>query len=193
MGRRKNISTEILKIGNNPHYTNPMLAELGNLIPRIMRLRGHFRVHLPENVTLFKARVDELNCEKKTEDMLNHGYFFNLAVILSRTEEPVTMGEISRALSAPYSTATRVVDWFVRSGYAERLPDPDDRRIVRVILTEEGRKVYTAISATTMQRVDTLLARFTPDEQSDLLHLLTKLATILEEEDESEKAGKNES
>lgn len=53
----------------------------------------------------------------------------------------LTMGNLSRHISVPYSTATRMVDWMVDSGYAQRAPDPEDRRIVRVALTAEGKKL----------------------------------------------------
>ena len=47
------------------------------------------------------------------------------------------MGELSNALSLPFSTATRMVDYLVARGYIQRLSDTTDRRVVRVALTDE--------------------------------------------------------
>jgi len=41
------------------------------------------------------------------------------------------MGELSKALDVPLSTATRIADCG-QERYAERSPDPKDRRVVRV-------------------------------------------------------------
>ncbi len=56
------------------------------------------------------------------------------------------MTDLSEDLGTPLSSATRMVDWLVGAGYAERLADPLDRRVVLVRLTESGRRLYQAIS-----------------------------------------------
>ncbi len=52
------------------------------------------------------------------------------------------MGKLSEAAGVPPSTATRMVDWLVEGGYAERFANLEDRRIARVGLTETGRELY---------------------------------------------------
>ena len=48
----------------------------------------------------------------------------------------------ARGWSTP-GTVTSVVDTLVRDGYVERGRDPGDRRVVRLYLTEEGRRKVT--------------------------------------------------
>jgi DNA-binding MarR family transcriptional regulator len=48
----------------------------------------------------------------------------------------------ARGWSTP-GTVTSVVDTLVRDGYVERRRDPDDRRVVRLYLTEQGRAKLT--------------------------------------------------
>jgi DNA-binding MarR family transcriptional regulator len=46
----------------------------------------------------------------------------------------------ARGWSSP-GTVTSVVDTLVREGYAERRQDPGDRRVVRLYVTDEGRRI----------------------------------------------------
>jgi DNA-binding MarR family transcriptional regulator len=46
----------------------------------------------------------------------------------------------ARGWSSP-GTLTSVVDTLVREGYVERRSDPEDRRVVRLYVTDEGRRI----------------------------------------------------
>ena len=46
----------------------------------------------------------------------------------------------ARGWSSP-GTLTSVVNTLVREGYVERRPDPEDRRVVRLYVTDEGRQI----------------------------------------------------
>ena len=83
---------------------------------------------------------------------------------------------------APLSSATRIVDWLEQSGYVERLPDPVDRRVVRVSLTKEGQSVYQVAEAMARQRIEGWLEHFSPTERQTLIVLLDKLVEIIREE-----------
>jgi DNA-binding MarR family transcriptional regulator len=89
------------------------------------------------------------------------------------------MGELSGALSVPLSTATRMVDWLVSSGYAQRLPDVEDRRVVRVALTDSGRELHRTIESYTSERVQQILFCLTPEEQATLFALIRKVVAAL--------------
>ena len=74
-----------------------------------------------------------------------------------------------------------MVDWLVESGYAVRLDDPEDRRIVLVSLTEAGRELYRAIDDYIRQQVERVLRQFTAEEREELVRLLRKAVKVLEE------------
>ena len=76
------------------------------------------------------------------------------------------------------------MDWWVKSGYAERAPDAQDRRVVRVALTRSGRDLLKAGNKLICQRVEQVLRRFTPDERETLVVLMRKLVASLENEEE---------
>ena len=91
------------------------------------------------------------------------------------------MGELSGVLSVPLSTATRIVDWLVDRGYVLRLPDAEDRRVVRVALTGNGRELHKAIERYIRQRVQQILSCLTDGERSTLITLMGKVVSTLKE------------
>lgn len=107
--------------------------------------------------------------------------FQRVGEILSQRRNP-TMGEISQALSVPFSTATRLINWWVESGFARRLSDPNDRRIVRVELTEHGERLLAAIERHITQTIEKVLAPLNTEERQALLRLLSKVAQGLKRE-----------
>jgi len=67
---------------------------------------------------------------------------------------PITMGELSRDLEVPLSTATRTMDWLVNNGYAQRLPIQKIAGVVRVELTGKGKETFQAISTFMLGKVE---------------------------------------
>jgi DNA-binding MarR family transcriptional regulator len=74
------------------------------------------------------------------------------------------------------------MDWLVNNGYAVRLTDPGDRRIVRVALTDAGQDIYRTVNEFFMERVERFMRQFTPEERDTLLALLRKILDALEKE-----------
>jgi DNA-binding MarR family transcriptional regulator len=155
-----------------------MLAAWDDLV----RIGPRMKVVLPDGLARLKERMGELHPEGGERRHLDHSLFYRISTALARHGRPMTMGELSEALEVPANTATRMVDWLVTAGYAERLQDRVDRRVVRVFLTPEGRDVHQALSDFTLRHTVDLLSRFTPEERETLIALLRKLARVLNEE-----------
>ncbi len=145
-----------------------------------LRLRPHLKVMLPDDLARLKERLAELHPGDTSRRVADYDLFYRIGVVLAAEREPMTMGKLSAALAVPLSTATRMVDWMVQSGYVERLPDPTDRRVVLVALTGPGRELYETINSYVRQRVERLLGAFGPEERDELIRLLRKLADALE-------------
>ncbi len=154
--------------------------ELVKSLQRIIRLRSQFKVVPPENIAELKKQIYELKVSGKGAAIDDPGLFYNAASVFSRYAEPITMGELSRDLEVPLSTATRTVDWLVNNGYARRLPDPKDRRIVRVELTGKGKETYQAISTFVLTRVEQAMSKLNTDERVTFLSLLNKVLDAFE-------------
>ncbi len=154
-------------------------TELMGVFQHMLSLRSHFRAVPPENMATMKAYLDEERLKGKAGTM-NFNLFYNVGVILSRAPEPVTMGELGRALDVPLSTATRIVDWMVDRGYIQRVHDPNDRRVVRLSLTDGGQELYHTIDRFIRDRIEMVLHELAPAERDSLIALAHRLAGIFE-------------
>jgi DNA-binding MarR family transcriptional regulator len=64
----------------------------------------------------------------------------------------------------------------------ERFNDPNDRRVVRVGMSRNGRELYETGMMYGKQRIINLLKNFTAEEQIQLLNLMNKLFDALANE-----------
>jgi len=154
--------------------------DVAELMQRMLRLRARFMGTIPENVAALKQHIRESDLSGKGGGINDAELFFNVANVFDRAPGPITMGELSRGLNVPLSTATRMMDWLVKNGYGRRFPDPADRRIVRVELTETGRETYETIRKFARERIEQILGQFTAEERATFISLLNKVVTILE-------------
>ena len=155
---------------------------MAEIVRGFMRLAPRLKTAVPEDDEFMAARqkLYALHTGGKPE-MGDFGLFLNLGQALTAADEPMTMGDLSRTLCVPLSTATRIVDLLVKSESVTRVHDPDDRRVVRVALTGTGQAMYRAIDSAMRRRVERMLRPFTPDERETLITLLRKLVVGLEE------------
>ncbi len=158
------------------HQVAEILTYLHSLRPRLKHLP-------PEEIAHFKQCLKGRRPGTELEDYAGTALFYPVAVPLYAQKTPMTMGELSKAFGVPLSTATRMVDWMVKQSYAERLSDPEDRRIVRVSLTKMGRELYEAINLMLGRRLEKLLRRLTAEEREQFVSLLRKIVEIIETEE----------
>jgi DNA-binding MarR family transcriptional regulator len=121
----------------------------------------------------------EGSTSKRTNSYVDYGIFYRVSNNLSRKKE-LTMGELSIALSVPFSTATRMIDVLVTDGYIKRMQDPDDRRVVRVALTPDGEKLHRTIEKFTDEHVQSILSCLSLEEQQSMFELIRKVTSALE-------------
>jgi DNA-binding MarR family transcriptional regulator len=156
------------------------VTEFASLLRRIRQLKPFLNMNLPQDLANARTRLDETHPGGRAGSAADMELLYTVSLELTRQEEPVSMGELSRLLDVPLSTATRIMDWLVQSGYAERLSDPQDRRVVRVGLTQNGRQIYQGVNAMMRTQVEKWLHNFTPGECQILTKLLSKLVDAIE-------------
>jgi DNA-binding MarR family transcriptional regulator len=155
------------------------ITELTEILNQFFLLKARLKVVLPEDLARAKMRLDQSRGDANIAD---HKLIYNIGMALSGRQAPMTMGELGQALGVPLSTATRTVDWLVKNNYVERQPDPHDRRVVRVALTETGRATCRAGSELLQKRAEQLLRPFTAAERTTLIALLHKLIAAMAEQ-----------
>lgn len=151
--------------------TERTVEQFVELFHRYMNL--HIKLELPEDVALFRKKMATLKSASQTFE--DKSFLYRIFILLSRGDEPLTMGRLSSELDVPLSTTTRIVDGLVQAGIVKRINDPSDRRVVRVGMSENGRELYEAAIAYNKQRMANLLNVFTEAEQEQLLKLMNKL------------------
>ncbi len=97
-----------------------------------------------------------------------------------------TMKELSGALGIPAYATTRMIEWWVKNGLAERLPNPNDRRVVRIGLTEDGRRFHEAAEGFSCNVIEGMLDCLTDAERDTFIELLAKVASNLKAHDEKQ-------
>ena len=149
-------------------------SRIASLVHDFHQIGMKFDALLPREMEQLRDLLDGIQIGDKPNRLINYHLFYRISFNLYRVNN-MTMSELSHALSVPFSTATRMVDWFVDNGYAQRLPDPEDRRVVRVALTDSGRELYQTIERYMVQHFRLMLSPLTVKEQNILLTIMEKV------------------
>ncbi|SET77634.1 DNA-binding transcriptional regulator, MarR family [Salinibacillus kushneri] len=83
-------------------------------------------------------------------------------------EGDLTIGELSKKLYSAFSTTTDLVDRLEKNELVKRVPDSEDRRVVRIHLLEKGRTIIDEVILKRQQYLEEVLQSFN-QEQIDLL------------------------
>lgn len=100
---------------------------------------------------------------------------FDLLAQLERSKEGLRMSELSRRLMVTGGNVTALTEQMQAEGWLRRESQADDRRVIRVRLTPEGRDRFQAMARDHERWVCALLDSLDRDEQQTLLDLLGKL------------------
>lgn len=111
---------------------------------------------------------------------INHGEYRLLLRLATSTGEPLTAGELGRALLLSSGAITNRLDRLEAAGLVRRIPDPRDRRAVRVELTDQGRaQIDGAVTEQAAKEID-VLGALGPRDLESLNKLLRKVLASLE-------------
>ncbi|MDF2798868.1 MAG: MarR family transcriptional regulator [Devosia sp.] len=124
------------------------MAETSELLRNVAKagreLSVAFDVHLKDlNLTTARARV---------------------LLLLLPTEDGVSQAAVTDHLRVEHPTAVRILDGLESLGYTHRIPSPEDRRARMIVLTPQGRKVATKVSAIVACLNDRLMTQLDPTE-----------------------------
>jgi DNA-binding MarR family transcriptional regulator len=93
---------------------------------------------------------------------------------------PLRLSELAERMGITAPPASRAVDGLVELGLLERLPDPADRRAVRIDMTEPGRKDVEGRKARAAAALEPAVAALSAQDRARLAALLARLAGAIE-------------
>lgn len=91
---------------------------------------------------------------------------------------PQTMGELARGLGITTPSATGLVNPLVEMGHVVRERDPNDRRVVRVRLSDEARRLADDVLAERRTEIEAALEGMSYEAQHHFLEGLTRLSQV---------------
>lgn len=96
------------------------------------------------------------------------------------THGPSIMRELAESLRLHVSTMTGIIDKLIEKGFVERGRSDEDRRIVRVNLTEKGLTAYQSETEKRKQLSLKMLNSLAAEERETMLQLFSKVTSELE-------------
>ncbi|MFI1727903.1 MarR family winged helix-turn-helix transcriptional regulator [Streptomyces acidicola] len=106
---------------------------------------------------------------------------------LTHYGSPPRMADLAERLEVVPRAVTTLVDGLEASGRVRRVPDPSNRRVIRIELTDEGRTALRELRGARRTAAEEILAPLT-DEQRDVLGGL--LNTLVDGVDTTTGAGR---
>jgi DNA-binding MarR family transcriptional regulator len=96
-------------------------------------------------------------------------------------DEGLMMSDIGRRLDITLSTATGIIDRLIEKKLVKRERNHGDRRVVRVLLTDKGRKTNEAYQDQKKEIFGMILDVLDPREQEELIMILEKIAVAIKQ------------
>ncbi len=144
---------------------------------------------LPDRTTMLRELVDELAFRNPMRKMhaMRHWPSGRLSLVhlnvlmLLDEDGPMPMRGLAEALDVSQASATGIVDRMEQRGLVVRERDDQDRRIVRVGITDEGQALIAGLAAERRDHVAEMADRLTDDELAGLLVGLRAFRRIRDE------------
>ncbi|MCB5164966.1 MarR family transcriptional regulator [Streptomyces bambusae] len=113
-----------------------------------------------------------------------------LGHVLGAGEDPLSAGDLAERANLTTGAVTGVLNRLEKAGYAERRPDPADRRRVRVVAVPEAAARLVSLYQPFYERLGALFAGYTPEETAVIADWFTHAAEAARQHLESLRSGR---
>lgn len=137
-----------------PHQLETVVPPYGNIIRAVLKEHGE-----EGRLTLPQFRTMQLLHQRGREGAINL--------------------ELARRICVSPPSMTAMIDGLVERKLVDRSTDPENRRQVVIVLTEEGRERFEAISATVEEHLQRGLERLTMRELNELESGMRSLEKVI--------------
>lgn len=105
---------------------------------------------------------------------------FLIMDFLNEKGEPKMTG-LADFMHVSTAAMTGTVDRIIRYDYAQRVYDPEDRRIIRIKLTSKGIALVRKINRQRHKMIVDIFDKISPHEREEYLNILMRIRSILTE------------
>jgi DNA-binding MarR family transcriptional regulator len=140
----------------------------------------HF--HPRNSVGYLMKRAHGLLHDRYEPLLAQHGFTFTQWVVLIwlRENGVLTPGDLCRDLRHDNGALTRVIDQLEARGLVDRSRSRQDRRVVEIDITADGKAVLDALTPLIVEQLNLALSGFDAKEFAELQRLLGKFVAGLE-------------
>lgn len=103
------------------------------------------------------------------------GAQYNVLNLLASAECGRSQRELSELLVVDRSNVTGLIDRMEEAGWVTRQDDPADRRVYRIVLTKEGRRLWERVHPRYLDGVAAVTRGLSPKEMKTLIAALRRL------------------
>ena len=104
-----------------------------------------------------------------------------LEIISQLIDGPRTTSELAKALFLTQSAVTQTVDTLVRQALVARIPDAGDRRVTRLELSAEGKRVTNHLRGLKRKKMEEIMVKLTADEVEAMISITRKFTEVFNE------------
>ena len=102
-------------------------------------------------------------------------------VLLLLKYGPRRVSDLTQGVGVAQPTMTALVDRMERQGWVRRMPDPDDRRAVRVEITRAGQEALAEVQSVRIEALARRLAALSNQQRVAIASALPALAALVEQ------------
>lgn len=133
--------------------------------------------HLEQLFHVFEQNIRKLTALISQQDFPLTKHQFYIMNTLSKGDKH-TVGELAEQMFVNPSAITNMMDRLIKTNYIERYRYENDRRVVYIKLTEEGRQIVTDMKKKRKVFFQTYLSVLSQQEIDELISISEKLASV---------------
>jgi len=93
-----------------------------------------------------------------------------------------TVSDLADFLSLSKSSTTQLVERLVGANLVERIDDKEDRRIIRLVITETGKKEFITLKKKLMEKMQKIFSKVPAKDLRELVRIYTNLIETVKKE-----------
>lgn len=97
------------------------------------------------------------------------------------------MTDLADDLKVTMGNVTTMIDRLIKQNYLIRKDDPEDRRIVRVCLTNKGKDLIKKAAEVRKKHMEIVLNKLSKEDRNSLFRIMEKLAQAIQKDREETK------